>query len=82
MTLKLPKDPQKSNTVQLMESTKKLWKSTKYRNKARNAMMTLLNALKAIVATNVGPTGRELNHAAAKYQRWLVVQSKHAHCAL
>ena len=58
MTLKLPEDPKKSKTVQLMEVTEKLWKSRKYRNKAREAMKKLPNALKAIVATNGGPTGR------------------------
>ena len=48
MTLKLPEDPKKSKTVQLMEVTEKLWKSRKYRNKAREAMKKLPNALKAI----------------------------------
>ena len=58
MTLKLPKDPKKSKTVQLMEVTEKLWKSAKYQRKAREAMKKLPNALKAIVATEGGPTGR------------------------
>lgn len=58
LTLQLPKDPKKSKTVQLMEVTEKLWKSEKYQKKAREAMKKLPNALKAIVATNGGPTGR------------------------
>ena len=58
MTLKLPEDPKKSKTVQLMEVTQKLWKSRKYRNKARKAMKKLPDALKATAATNGGPRGR------------------------
>ena len=58
MTLKHSKDPKKSKTVQLMEVTEKLWKSAKYQRKAREAMKKLPNALKAIVATEGGPTGR------------------------
>ena len=58
MTLKLPKDPKKSKTVQLMEVTEKLWKSEKYQKKAREAMQKLPHTLKAIVASNGGPTGR------------------------
>ena len=57
MTFKLPDNPRKSKTVQLMEVTEKLWKSREYRNKAREAMKKLPNALKAIIATNGGPTG-------------------------
>ena len=58
MTLQLPNDPTKSKTVQLMEVTEKLWKSEKYQKKAREAMKKLPHALKAIIATNGGPTGR------------------------
>ena len=59
MTLKLREDPKKSKTVQLMEVIEKLWKSTstKFRNKALEAMKKLPNALKAIVATSGGSTG-------------------------
>ena len=57
MTLKLPDDPKKSKTVQLMEVTGKLRKSGKYRRKARIEMKKLPDALEAIVATNGGPTG-------------------------
>ena len=41
-----------------MEVAEKLWMSRKYRNKAREAMKKLPNALKAIVATKGGQTGR------------------------
>ena len=58
MTLQLPKDPKKSKTVQLMEVTEQLWKSEKYKKKAREVMKKLPNALKAIAATDGGPTGR------------------------
>ena len=58
MTLKLPKDPLKSKTVQLMEVTEKLWKSEKYQKKAHEAITKLPIALKAIAAANDGPTGR------------------------
>ena len=58
MTLKLPGDPKKRETVQLMDVTEKLWKGRKYRNKAHKAMKNLQNGLKAIVATNGGPTVR------------------------
>ena len=56
MTLKLPEDPKKSKTVQLMEVTEKLWKSRKYREKAHEAMKKLANNLEAVVATNGSPT--------------------------
>ena len=58
IALKLPEDPKKRKTVQLMEVTEKLWKSRKHQNKAPVAMKKLPNALKAIVATNGDPTGR------------------------
>ena len=58
MTLKLRVERKKSEVVQLMELTEKPKNSRKYQNKAREAMKNLPNALKAVVATNGGPTGR------------------------
>ena len=58
LTMQLPEDPRKSRTVQLMEVTRKLWKSEKYKQKARLAMTKLPNALKAILEADGGPTGR------------------------
>ena len=58
LTLNLPKDPRKCKTVQLMQTTEKLWKSPKYKEKARMAMKKLPNALQAIIAAEGGPTGR------------------------
>jgi len=63
--------PKKSKTVQLMEVTEKLWKSDKYQKKAREAMEKLPSALKAIAATNGGPTGRALNATEYKQQSGL-----------
>ena len=58
MTLRLPKGPKKSKTIQLMEVTEKMWKSRKNRSKPREAMKKLPNVLKAIYASNGDPTGR------------------------
>lgn len=58
MALSLPKDPNKSKTVQLMEVTEKLWKSKKYKDKAKLAMKKLPHVLKDIIEADGGPTGR------------------------
>ena len=48
----------------------------KNRNNAREAMRKLPNALKAIVATNGGPTGRQPRHVVSKHHYCAVGQSK------
>ena len=58
MNLALLEDPRTSKSVQLMENTRKLWTSAKYHEKAPIAKQKLPKAVKAIIATDGGPTGR------------------------
>lgn len=47
-----------SETCELIDQTNKLWKSRKYKEKAKNAMKKLENAFKMVVECDGGPTGR------------------------
>ena len=55
----LPKTKAKhSAACELMEQTRRIWKSQKYQKKAKAAVAKLPNALKAVVKEKGGPKGR------------------------
>ena len=47
-----------TRTCDLYDNIPKVWKSKKYKNKAKDAVSKLPNALKAILQKKGGPTGR------------------------